>query len=158
MQKLFSPLFLWLWNYCPVSSCDTPFPTHLLTSQASCSSVCVLVTQLWLILFNPIVCSPPCYFVHGILQARILEWAAISFCRGSSPPRDWTRNCHTTICHLGSPGDSSKLLLMYHFASCWILSALRHKGLWYWSSSEPLKQHPSFTSHLTLEIFIHLYF
>ena len=28
--------------------------------------------------------------VHGILQARILEWIAIPFCRGSSPPRDWT--------------------------------------------------------------------
>ena len=29
--------------------------------------------------------------VHGIFQARILEWAAISFSRGSSQPRDWTR-------------------------------------------------------------------
>ena len=31
------------------------------------------------------------YSVHGILQARILEWASISFSRGSSRPRDWTR-------------------------------------------------------------------
>ena len=30
-------------------------------------------------------------FVHGILQARILEWVAISFSRGSSQPRDWTQ-------------------------------------------------------------------
>ena len=29
--------------------------------------------------------------VHGILQARILEWVAISFSRGSSWPRDWTQ-------------------------------------------------------------------
>ena len=29
--------------------------------------------------------------IHGILQARILEWIAISFSRGSSWPRDWTR-------------------------------------------------------------------
>ena len=29
--------------------------------------------------------------VHGILQARVLEWVAISFCRGSSQPRDRTR-------------------------------------------------------------------
>ena len=29
--------------------------------------------------------------VHGILQARILEWVAIPFSRGSSWPRDWTR-------------------------------------------------------------------
>ena len=33
-------------------------------------------------------CSPPGSSVHGISQARILEWAAISFSRGSSPPKD----------------------------------------------------------------------
>ena len=31
------------------------------------------------------------YVVHGILQARILEWIAIPFSRGSSQPKDWTR-------------------------------------------------------------------
>ena len=31
-------------------------------------------------------CSPPGSSVHGIFQARILEWVAISFSRGSSPP------------------------------------------------------------------------
>ena len=36
-------------------------------------------------------CSPPGSSVHGILQARMLEWIAISFFRGSSWPRDWTR-------------------------------------------------------------------
>ena len=35
-------------------------------------------------------CSPPGSSVHGILQARILEWVAMSFSRGSSWPRDWT--------------------------------------------------------------------
>ena len=35
-------------------------------------------------------CSPPGFSVHGILQARILEWVAISFSRGSSWPRDLT--------------------------------------------------------------------
>ena len=34
--------------------------------------------------------SPPGFFVHGILQARILEWVDISFSRGSSWSRDWT--------------------------------------------------------------------
>jgi len=34
--------------------------------------------------------SPPGTSVHGILWARILEWIAISFYRGSSQPRDWT--------------------------------------------------------------------
>ena len=38
-------------------------------------------------LCDPTDYSPPGSSVHGILQARILEWAAISFSRGSSPPR-----------------------------------------------------------------------
>ena len=40
---------------------------------------------------NPIDCSLPGFSVHGILQARILEWVAISFSRGSSQPRNRTR-------------------------------------------------------------------
>ena len=40
---------------------------------------------------DPIDCSLPGSSVHGILQARILEWIAISFSRGSSWPRDWTQ-------------------------------------------------------------------
>ena len=40
-------------------------------------------------------CSPPSSSVHGILQARILEWVAISFSRGSSQPRDRTQVSHT---------------------------------------------------------------
>ena len=39
---------------------------------------------------NPMNCSLPGSSVHGILQARILEWVAISFSRGSSWPRDQT--------------------------------------------------------------------
>ena len=37
------------------------------------------------------ICSPPSSSVHGILQARILEWVAISFSRGSFPPRNQTQ-------------------------------------------------------------------
>ena len=37
---------------------------------------------------RPYVLSPPGSSVHGIFQARILEWVAISFSRGSSQPRD----------------------------------------------------------------------
>ena len=36
------------------------------------------------------LCNPIDYTVHGIFQARILEWIAIPFSRGSSQPRDWT--------------------------------------------------------------------
>ena len=46
----------------------------------SCPSLC-----------DPMDCSPPGSSVHGILQARILEWVAIPFSRGSSQPRNRTR-------------------------------------------------------------------
>ena len=49
-----------------------------------------LVTQSCPALMNPIDCSLPGYSVYGILQARILEWVAISSYRGSSHPREWT--------------------------------------------------------------------
>ena len=39
-------------------------------------------------LCNPMDCSLPGSSVHGIFQARILEWVDISFSRASSPPRD----------------------------------------------------------------------
>jgi len=42
-------------------------------------------------LCDPVDCSPPGSSVHGILQPRILEWVAISFCRGSFRPRDRTQ-------------------------------------------------------------------
>ena len=41
-------------------------------------------------LCDPMDCSLPGSSVHGILQARVLEWVAISFSRGSSRPRDQT--------------------------------------------------------------------
>ena len=41
-------------------------------------------------LCDPMDCSPPGSLVHGIFQAWILEWVAISFSRGSSRPRDQT--------------------------------------------------------------------
>ena len=46
--------------------------------------------QSYLTLCDPMDCSLPGSSVHGILQARILEWAAISFSQGSSQPGDWT--------------------------------------------------------------------
>ena len=51
------------------------------------------VSQLCLTLW-PVDCSPSGSSVHGILQARILKWVAISFSRGSSRPRDRTQVSH----------------------------------------------------------------
>ena len=57
--------------------------------QAPC--VCVLVAQSYPTLCDPMDCNPPGSSVHEIFQARILEWVAISFSRGSSQPRDRTQ-------------------------------------------------------------------
>ena len=48
------------------------------------------IAQLCPTLSDPMDCSLPDSSIHGILQARILEWVAISFSRGSSWPREWT--------------------------------------------------------------------
>ena len=50
---------------------------------------------VWSVVFDscePVDCSLPGFSVLGILQARILEWVAISSSRGSSRPRDWTHS------------------------------------------------------------------
>ena len=52
---------------------------HACLSAQSCLTLC-----------NPMDRSPPGSSVHGIFQARIWYWVAISFSRGSSQPRDWT--------------------------------------------------------------------
>ena len=49
-------------------------------SHKSCPTLC-----------NPRDCGPPGSSIHGILQARMLQWVAIPTSRGSSWLRDWTR-------------------------------------------------------------------
>ena len=61
----------------------------------------VLITQSRPTLCDPIGCSPPGSSLHGILQARILEWVAISFSRDFPDPG---------IKH-GSPVAPEKLIL-----------------------------------------------
>ena len=56
--------------------------------------MCVQAKLLQSCLCNPMDHSPPGSSIHGILQARILEWVVISFFRGSSQPRDWTQVSH----------------------------------------------------------------
>ena len=57
------------------------------------------VAQSCLTLCDPMDCSLPGSSVHGIFQAIVLEWAAISFSRGSSQPRDRTRVSRTAGRH-----------------------------------------------------------
>ena len=56
--------------------------------------MCVLFSQSCLTLCGSMDCSSPGSSVHGILQARMLEWVAISFSEGSSQPRDQTCVSH----------------------------------------------------------------
>ena len=53
-------------------------------------NVKVLVAQSCPTLCDTMDCSPSGFSVHGILQARILEWVTMPFWRGSSQSRDWT--------------------------------------------------------------------
>ena len=68
---------------------------------------CAQSFQLCLTLCSPMDCRLPDSSLHGILQARILEWVAISFSRGSFRPRDQTCvsyiSCIYHQRHLGSP-------------------------------------------------------
>ena len=59
------------------------------TLQSTCASA--KSTQSCLTLCDPMDSSPACSSLHGILQARILEWVVIPFSRGSSQMRDWTQ-------------------------------------------------------------------
>ena len=86
---------------CPVSSLmsagwgDPPHtepPTHLLKVLRKNESE---VAQSCPTLCDPMDCSLPGSSIHGVFQARILEWVAISFSRRSSQPRDWTQISHT---------------------------------------------------------------
>ena len=53
--------------------------------------IIMIHAELCLAVCDPLDCSPPGSSVHGIPQARIVEWVAISSSRGSSSPRDRTR-------------------------------------------------------------------
>ena len=76
---------VWLCDPTDCSSPGFPVPSPTPKSESevaqSCSTLCY-----------PVNCSPPGSSVHWIFQAIILEWVAISFSRGSSQPRDWTRS------------------------------------------------------------------
>ena len=63
-------------------------------SELKMCCVLCLAAQSCLTLCDPMDCSPPGSSIHGILQARILEWVLISFCKGSSQTRDQTWVSH----------------------------------------------------------------
>ena len=105
----------------------------------------VLVAQSCLTLCNPIDCRLLGCSVHGILQARILEWVAIFSCRGSSTPRDWTQVSHIasrffTSWATGKPKNtgvgSLSLLHRIFLTQEWNRDLLHHRRILYQLSYE----------------------
>ena len=81
----------------------------------------VKVTQSCPTLCNSMDCSPPGSSVHGILQARTLEWVAIPFSRGYSWPRDWIWvSCIAKVDSLPSEPPNFFFSRMWHY-EIWFL-------------------------------------
>ena len=73
--------------------------------------------QLRLTLCDPVDCSLPGSSVHGIFQAIVLEWIAISFSRGSSQPRDGTRISHIVDRHFTVSATREVWIMTIQFSS-----------------------------------------
>ena len=78
------------WCHPAISSSVIPFSSCPHYIRGCC---CCLDAKLCLTLCNPMDCNPPGSSIHGISQASVLEWVAISFSTGSSQSRDWTYVC-----------------------------------------------------------------
>ena len=82
----------WWFSWWARTNMEAQIPLNFLHLKCNTFlSHCVLVAQSCLTLCSPVDCSLPGSSVHGILQARILQWVAISFSRGSSRLRDQTQ-------------------------------------------------------------------
>ena len=80
--EILTPFTCLSWSLPPLNSVLASYlriTYHGVRKVASVMSLC-----------NPMDCSPPGSSVHGISQARILEWVALSYCRESSSLRDQT--------------------------------------------------------------------
>ena len=73
----------------PVCLCPDSLP-FIKIHSVDCVHMCCMCAQACLTLCDPMDCSPPGSSVHGILQARRLDWVAMPSPRRSSWPRDQT--------------------------------------------------------------------
>ena len=76
-------IYIYGYNYVSINIYQSYICVHLYTHT-------YVFSHSVLSLCDPLGCSPPGSSIHGIFQARTLEWVAISFSRGSSQPRNWT--------------------------------------------------------------------
>ena len=128
--KLGAKPYLWFLHFLPDFHCNPRvlyalgiegtslagmFPKYFFCLNTS-QNVKLLVTQSCPTLCDPISCSLPGFSVHGISQARSLEWVAISFSRGFSWPRDQTGSPALQADSLPSePPGKTKHFLSYTF-------------------------------------------
>ena len=86
-------------------------------------------------LFSPVL---PGFSIHEVFQARVLEWAAISFSRGSSQPRDWTQvSCIADRCFTAwTAREASIICIFKYFFNCEPLLSQSH-FLWLWPIYHP---------------------
>ena len=96
----------------------------------------VKVTQLCQTLCDPMDCSPPGSYVRGILQARILEWVAFPFSRGSPQPRDWTQVSHIA--------GGFFAIWATREAWCWEMLKAKREGA---AEDETVRRHHWFNGH-----------
>ena len=119
----YSVLFKSTGLICPWNGFFNPFMILLYHAlfiwkmMASCVCVCVCVCVNRSVMSDslpPMDCRPPGSSVHEIFQARILEWVAISFSRGSSWPRDRTQSpALQTVSSSEPPEKPSGFLVLY---------------------------------------------
>ena len=72
------------------AACKESVCVCVCVKESVCVCVCARARSVVSNSSDPMDCSQPGSSVHGIILARILDWVAISFSRGSSRPRDWT--------------------------------------------------------------------
>ena len=85
LYEIYSLLYSWAFG----NAWFSPWH-HILTCYCCC---CYLVAQVCPTLCDPMDCSPPGSSVHGVLQARVLEWVASSFSRRSSQRNQTSVSC-----------------------------------------------------------------
>ena len=100
------------------------------------------------------LCNPVDYTLHGIFPARILEWVAFLFSRGSSQPRDWTQEDSLPA----EPQRKPKKTGFFSSGSSWPrnwtgVSCIAGRFFTNWATREALNTHTG-TINLTLVIWV----
>ena len=106
-------------------SCVSYIASRIYTAESPVTSEWVKVAQSSPTLCEPMDCSLGCSSVCGILQARILEWVAISFSRESSQARDWIQVSHITDKFFTIWATREALEIVYYYHSFYIYSPVK---------------------------------